>query len=332
MGAQLLSVSAAVPCLACHPLPARVELHRVRLAKSITVLAPTEREREKERKKRYIWYVEPLMRTEFYCYTPTQQAECDRLHVGGRFYRSWMVKTTGCESPCDFLFSLEMMILPDNCLSFSGRTCFMNGLKNSKESYQTRAMMQSSLLLLVVCTSLLVLPQLVHAQENPEVTNKIFLDIESNDKKMGRIVIGLFGNTVPKTAENFRALATGEKGYGYKGSIFHRTSVGFMIQGGDFTNEDGTGGKSIYDGLPFEDESFEITHFQGAVSMANAGPNTNGSQFFITVNGAPWLDGRHVVFGKVLEGMDIVKRISNEGVDHMDRPSRRIEIVDCGEL
>eukprot|EP00796_Vickermania_ingenoplastis_P001125 gene1126-659_t len=180
----------------------------------------------------------------------------------------------------------------------------------------------------LVAALIVVLPQTlgVQAHEEPEVTHKVFFDVEANHYPLGRIVIGLFGNTVPKTTENFRALATGEKGYGYKGSIFHYASVGFTIQGGDFTHEDGTGGKSIYDGLPFEDESFEITHFQGAVSMANAGPNTNGSQFFITVNSAPWLDGRHVVFGKVLEGMDIVKLISNERVNKLHKPRRRVEI------
>lgn len=162
---------------------------------------------------------------------------------------------------------------------------------------------------------------------NPQV----FFDMDIGGEDAGRITFELRADVAPKTAENFRALCTGEKGFGYKGSPFHRVIPQFMCQGGDFTNQNGTGGKSIY-GDKFDDEDFSLPHTgKGILSMANAGPNTNGSQFFICTVDTPWLDGRHVVFGKVIDGLDVVDKVEEVG-SQSGATSKSVVVRDCGEL
>lgn len=171
------------------------------------------------------------------------------------------------------------------------------------------------------------------AATSPKITHKVYFDVKHGDESIGRIVMGLYGEIVPKTVENFYQLTISkDPKMGYIQSIFHRVIPNFMIQGGDFTHHSGIGGTSIY-GARFPDENFTLKHDKsGRLSMANAGKDTNGSQFFITTVETPWLDGKHVVFGDVIEGMEIVQYIENVKTDRRDKPLKDVKIVATGEL
>ncbi|XP_005090553.1 peptidyl-prolyl cis-trans isomerase 6 [Aplysia californica] len=179
-----------------------------------------------------------------------------------------------------------------------------------------------AVLFLAVAVSTTVL-----ADQRPLVTDRVTWDITIGGEEIGRIVIGVFKDVAPITAKNFIELSSGVNGYGYAGSSFHRVIKDFMIQGGDYSNKDGSGINSIYGGY-FDDENFDLQHYgAGWVSMANAGKDTNGCQFFITLKATPWLDGQHTVFGKVLEGMDVVYQIGDTDTTATDGPVEPVVIA-----
>ncbi|EGN99015.1 hypothetical protein SERLA73DRAFT_53655 [Serpula lacrymans var. lacrymans S7.3] len=173
------------------------------------------------------------------------------------------------------------------------------------------------------------------------VRPRVFFDITVDGTPLGRFIFELYSDSAPKTTENFRALCTGEKGLSsvsehplyYKNSIIHRSIRDFMIQGGDFTRRNGTGGESIYGNVFADEDLSRPLNSEGLLCMANKGPNTNGSQFFITLRDCPHLSGKHVVFGKVIQGYeDVIKRLAQVPVDEKDRPKTLITIANCGEL
>ena len=168
-------------------------------------------------------------------------------------------------------------------------------------------------------------------QCKPSSENQVFFDISIGGTVIGRMVFVVCKDVVPKTAQNFIELAQHTHGFGYANSKFHRVINKFMVQGGDFTEGDGTGGKSIYADGNLKDENFKLKHVgPGILSMANAGKDTNGSQFFVTAIKAPWLDGRHVVFGYLKSGMDVLRKIESAETDNRDRPKEDVIIDACG--
>ncbi|GAA0154658.1 chaperone [Lithospermum erythrorhizon] len=194
-------------------------------------------------------------------------------------------------------------------------------------------------LLLILFTLSFNLKEQVLVEEVHQITHRVYLEVDIDKQRAGRIVIGLYGEAVPKTVENFRALCTGEMGKAangislhYKGTIFHRIIPGFIIQGGDITSAHGRGNHSIY-GATFPDENFKVKHSQaGIVSMVNSGPDSNASQFFITTVKASWLDGEHVAFAKVIDGMDTVFAIEGGAGTYSGRPRKKVIITDAGEI
>lgn len=191
---------------------------------------------------------------------------------------------------------------------------------------------------LVVLSALACVALASTGSKGPKVTHQVRFHLTIGGEDAGAVDIGLFGKTVPKTVENFRQLCIKKREketddlVGYEGSIFHRVIKDFMIQGGDFTRGDGTGGRSIY-GERFADENFKLKHYgAGWLSMANAGKDTNGSQFFITVKKTSWLDGRHVVFGKVVKGMDVIRKVEENPTGSNDRPVKEVKIRACEEI
>jgi peptidylprolyl isomerase len=168
------------------------------------------------------------------------------------------------------------------------------------------------------------------SKKNKKKQLLVFMDFATKRGSIGRVIFELFYDVVPRTARNFLELAEGTHGFGYHGCKIHRIVPGFVIQGGDFTRGDGSGGRSIY-GERFEDENFKIKHDRpGLLSMANAGPDTNGSQFFITLSDTHHLNDKHVVFGEVIQGMDVVQKIATYGNDR-EQPKEIIKIVKCGQ-
>lgn len=192
--------------------------------------------------------------------------------------------------------------------------------------------MKATIFKLAVIFTLLTTYVKARSRLGPMVTDKVFLDVTIGGEKAGRIVIGLFGEVVPKTVRNFVALATHEKGFGFKGSIFHRVVKNFLIQGGDILRGDGRGRISAY-GEIFDDENFKLHHYgAGWINMANFGKDSNGSMFAIFTVNTPWLNDKHVVFGIVLEGMDVVMKVENMEVGFEDKPKTECAISDSGVL